>query len=199
MLAAGICRILKEDGYRVAPFKAQNMALNSFITKDGLEMGRAQVMQAEACRIEPDCRMNPILLKPTSDEGSQVIICGEVYGNLSARDYYRKKDIFRESVKEALTVWRRNTTDRHRRAGSPAEINLKENDLVNMGMAEMADAPVLLAGDIDRGGVFASLAGTVLLFRRKEERKKGSKGDHQQIPRRRKDPGARPSHVGGIS
>ena len=84
LLAAGICRILKEDGYRVAPFKAQNMALNSFITKDGLEMGRAQVMQAEACRIEPDCRMNPILLKPTSDEGSQVIICGEVYGNLSA-------------------------------------------------------------------------------------------------------------------
>ena len=173
LLAAGICRILKEDGYRVAPFKAQNMALNSFITKDGLEMGRAQVMQAEACRIEPDCRMNPILLKPTSDEGSQVIICGEVYGNLSARDYYRKKDIFRESVKEAFdSLAKEYDVIVIEGAGSPAEINLKENDLVNMGMAEMADAPVLLAGDIDRGGVFASLAGTMLLFDEKERKRK---------------------------
>lgn len=172
LLAAGICRILKEDGYKVAPFKAQNMALNSFITKEGLEMGRAQVMQAEACGIEPDCRMNPILLKPTSDEGSQVIIEGEVYGNLSAKDYYEKKDVFRESV---LRAFNRLAEEYDvivlEGAGSPAEINLKENDLVNMGMAEMADAPVLLAGDIDRGGVFASLAGTMLLFDEKERKR----------------------------
>ncbi len=170
LLAAGICRILKEDGYSVAPFKAQNMALNSFITKDGLEMGRAQVMQAEACRIDPDCRMNPILLKPTSDEGSQVIICGEVYGNLSAREYYEKKELFRGAVQEAFdSLAKEYDVIVIEGAGSPAEINLKENDLVNMGMAEMADAPVLLAGDIDRGGVFASLAGTMLLFDEQEK------------------------------
>ncbi len=169
LLAAGICRILKQDGYKVAPFKAQNMALNSFITKDGLEMGRAQVMQAEACQIEPDVRMNPILLKPTSDQGSQVIINGEVHGNYSAKDFYAKKEDFRAAVKEAFdSLASEYDVIVLEGAGSPAEINLKEGDLVNMGMAKMADAPVLLVGDIDRGGVFASLAGTMLLFDEEE-------------------------------
>lgn len=170
VLTAGICRILKQDGYKVAPFKAQNMALNSFITKDGMEMGRAQVMQAEACQIEPDCRMNPVLLKPTSDQGSQVVINGEVYGTLSARDFYTRKGEFRESIRKAFDSLSEDyDVIVMEGAGSPAEINLKEDDLVNMGMAKMADAPVLLVGDIDRGGVFASLAGTMLLFDEEEK------------------------------
>lgn len=169
LLNAGICRILKQDGYKVAPFKAQNMALNSFITKDGMEMGRAQVMQAEACQIEPDCRMNPILLKPTSDQGSQVILNGEVQGNFSAKDFYKQKENFRGEVKKAYESLAEDyDVIVLEGAGSPAEINLKEGDLVNMGMAEMADAPVLLVGDIDRGGVFASLAGTMMLFTEEE-------------------------------
>lgn len=175
LLVAGICRILKQDGYKVAPFKSQNMALNSFITPDGMEMGRAQVMQAEACQIAPDYRMNPILLKPTSDEGSQVIINGEVYGNLSAKEYYEKKLTFKDEVMKAFNELAENyDVIVIEGAGSPAEINLRENDLVNMGMAEMVDAPVYLVGDIDRGGVFASLAGTMLLFNEEEkERVKG--------------------------
>ena len=175
VLTAGLCRILKQDGYKVAPFKAQNMALNSYITKDGMEMGRAQVMQVEACRIEPDCRMNPILLKPTSDQGSQVIINGEVFGNFSAKDFYREKSKFRENIRKAFdSLSEEYDVIVMEGAGSPAEINLKEDDLVNMGMAKMADAPVLLVGDIDRGGVFASLAGTMLLFNEEErERVKG--------------------------
>lgn len=175
VLTAGLCRILKQDGYKVAPFKAQNMALNSYITKDGMEMGRAQVMQAEACRIEPDCRMNPVLLKPTSDQGSQVIINGEVFGNFSAKDFYREKSKFRENIRKAFdSLSEEYDVIVMEGAGSPAEINLKEDDLVNMGMAKMADAPVLLVGDIDRGGVFASLAGTMLLFDEEErERVKG--------------------------
>lgn len=175
VLTAGLCRILKQDGYKVAPFKAQNMALNSYITKDGMEMGRAQVMQAEACRIEPDCRMNPVLLKPTSDQGSQVIINGEVFGNFSAKDFYREKSKFRENIRKAFdSLSEEYDVIVIEGAGSPAEINLKEDDLVNMGMAKMADAPVLLVGDIDRGGVFASLAGTMLLFNEEErERVKG--------------------------
>lgn len=169
VLTAGLCRILKQDGYKVAPFKAQNMALNSYITKDGMEMGRAQVMQAEACRIEPDCRMNPVLLKPTSDQGSQVIINGEVAGNFSAKDFYRQKGKFRENIRQAFdSLAEEYDVIVMEGAGSPAEINLKEDDLVNMGMAKMADAPVLLVGDIDRGGVFASLAGTMLLFDEEE-------------------------------
>lgn len=175
VLTAGICRILKQDGYKVAPFKAQNMALNSYITRDGMEMGRAQVMQAEACQIEPDCRMNPILLKPTSDQGSQVIVNGEVYGNISAKDFYKEKGKLRENIREAFeSLAAEYDVIVIEGAGSPAEINLKEDDLVNMGMANMADAPVLLVGDIDRGGVFASLAGTMLLF--DEEEKKRVKG-----------------------
>ena len=169
LITAGICRILKQDGYKVAPFKAQNMALNSYITKDGLEMGRAQVMQAEACGLEPDCRMNPVLLKPTSDKGSQVILNGKVYGNMKAQEFYENKPIFREAIRETYESLAKDyDVIVMEGAGSPAEINLKDNDLVNMGMAKMADAPVLLVGDIDRGGVFASLAGTMLLFDEEE-------------------------------
>lgn len=170
LLAAGLCRIFKQDGYRAAPFKSQNMALNSFITKEGLEMGRAQVMQAEAAGIEPMVCMNPILLKPTNHVGSQVIVNGEVLGNMSAREYfsYKKKlvpDIkraFRKLAESADIIVMEG-------AGSPAEINLKENDIVNMGMAQMVDAPVLLVGDIDRGGVFAQLLGTLMLLTEEEK------------------------------
>ncbi|MBR4692856.1 MAG: cobyric acid synthase [Oscillospiraceae bacterium] len=165
LLCAGLCRIFRQDGYRVAPFKSQNMALNSFITADGGEMGRAQVVQAEAAGIPPDVRMNPILLKPTTDVGSQVIVNGKVLGNVPAKEYYRRKREFIPAVMEAY----RSLEEEFdvivlEGAGSPAEINLKQDDIVNMGMAKMADAPVLLVGDIDRGGVFAQLYGTVALL-----------------------------------
>ena len=164
LIAAGLCRIFKQDGYRVAPFKSQNMALNSFITKEGLEMGRAQVMQAEAAGIEPSVRMNPILLKPTNDTGSQVIVNGEVLGTMSARDYFRyKRNLIPDIMKAYHSLAEENDIIVIEGAGSPAEINLKEEDIVNMGMAKMAKAPVLLVGDIDRGGVFAQLIGTVEL------------------------------------
>ncbi|MEN6459879.1 MAG: cobyric acid synthase [Syntrophomonas sp.] len=165
LVVAGLCRIFKQDGYRVAPFKSQNMALNSFITREGLEMGRAQVVQAEAAGIEPSVLMNPVLLKPTDDTGSQVIINGEVYGNLSAREYYRQKRKIVPEIKKAYAELDANyDLIVIEGAGSPAEINLKDNDIVNMYMAKMAQAPVLLVGDIDRGGVFASLAGTMMIF-----------------------------------
>ncbi len=165
LIAAGLCRIFRQDGYRTAPFKSQNMALNSFVTRDGLEMGRAQVMQAEAAGIEPDVRMNPILLKPVSDCGSQVIVNGEVLGSMSAADYFRYKKKLRPKVLEA---YEKLSSEYDivvlEGAGSPAEINLKSGDIVNMGMAKMAGSPVLLVGDIDRGGVFASLYGTIALL-----------------------------------
>ena len=169
VLTAGLCRIFKQDGYSVAPFKSQNMALNSFITKEGLEMGRAQVMQAEAAGVEPSVRMNPILLKPNSDTGSQVIVNGEVLGDMRAADYFRYKTRLVPQIMEAY----RSLAAEHdiivlEGAGSPAEINLKSDDIVNMGMARLAGAPVLLAGDIDRGGVFASLYGTVALLEEDE-------------------------------
>lgn len=165
LLAAGLCRIFKQDGYRVAPFKAQNMALNSYITKDGLEMGRAQVVQAEAAGVEPSVLMNPVLLKPTNDTTSQVIINGEVWANMSAKEYYkRKRDIVPEIERAYRTLEAEYDIIVIEGAGSPAEINLQENDIVNMFMARLAGAPVLLAGDIDRGGVFASLVGTMMLF-----------------------------------
>ncbi len=175
LLVAGLCRLIRRDGYRVAPFKSQNMALNSFVTEEGLEMGRAQVMQAEAAGIRPMACMNPILLKPTDHTGSQVIINGKVFGNMCAREYfsYKRKLIpdiikaFRELEKTADIIVIEG-------AGSPAEINLRENDIVNMGMAKIVDAPVLLVGDIDRGGVFAQLLGTLLLLTKEEkERVKG--------------------------
>ena len=170
LLAAGLCRIFKQDGYRVAPFKSQNMALNSFITEDGLEMGRAQVMQAEAAGIKPSVLMNPILLKPTNDVGSQVIVNGEVLGTMSARDYFKyKKTLVPDVMKAYNALAEENDIIVIEGAGSPAEINLKDEDIVNMGMAKMAKAPVLLVGDIDRGGVFAQLIGTVELLEEDEK------------------------------
>ncbi len=165
ILVCALCRILKQDGYRVAPFKAQNMALNSFATKDGKEMGRAQVAQAEAAGIEPMIEMNPILLKPTGDCGSQVIIMGKPIGNMTAKEYYQKKGKFISIIKEAYDTLR-NQFDIIviEGAGSPAEINLKDGDIVNMGMAEMASATVLLVTDIDRGGAFAWIVGTLELL-----------------------------------
>lgn len=169
-LTAGLCRVFMQDGYKVAPFKSQNMALNSYITKDGLEIGRAQAMQAEACGIEPAVEMNPILLKPTSHVGSQVIVNGEVRGNMKAMDYYRDKKRLQSDVMEAYgRLAQKYEIIVIEGAGSPAEINLRENDIVNMGMAKMAKAPVLLVGDIDRGGVFAALYGTVKLLEKDEQ------------------------------
>lgn len=163
-ITAGLCRIFKQDGFKVAPFKSQNMALNSFITEEGLEMGRAQVMQAEAAGVKPDVRMNPILLKPTSDKGSQVILHGEVLGNVSAKEYFtNKKGLAEEVMKAYNQLAEEYDIIVIEGAGSPAEINLQKDDIVNMGMAEMAKAPVLLVADIDRGGVFASIAGTLML------------------------------------
>ena len=171
LLCTALCRILAQDGYKTAPFKSQNMALNSFVTRDGLEMGRAQVVQAQAAGIEPDVRMNPILLKPSSDVGSQVIVNGEVRGNMPAAEYFRHK---RALIPDILRAYNSLAEEYDilviEGAGSPAEINLKADDIVNMGLAELVDAPVLLAGDIDRGGVFAQLYGTVALL---EERERG--------------------------
>ena len=169
LLCTALCRILAQDGYKTAPFKSQNMALNSFVTRDGLEMGRAQVVQAQAAGIEPDVRMNPILLKPSSDVGSQVIVNGEVRGNMPAAEYFRHK---RALVPDILRAYNSLAEEYGilviEGAGSPAEINLKADDIVNMGLAELVDAPVLLAGDIDRGGVFAQLYGTVALLEERE-------------------------------
>jgi len=172
LLCAALCRIFAQDGLRTVPFKSQNMALNSFVTKDGLEMGRAQVVQAQAAGVEPDVRMNPILLKPSSDVGSQVIVNGEVRGQMKASEYFRTK---RQLVPDILKAYDSLAEEADviviEGAGSPAEINLKSEDIVNMGLAEMVDAPVLLVGDIDRGGVFAQLYGTVELLEEKERRR----------------------------
>lgn len=169
-VTAGLCRVFKQDGYRVAPFKSQNMALNSYITEEGLEIGRAQAMQAEAAMIPPTHWMNPILLKPTSNMGSQVIVNGEVYDNLSAQEYYKMKDNLAPEVMKAFEhLAAENDIIVIEGAGSPAEINLAENDIVNMGMAKMADAPVILVADIDRGGVFASAYGTVKLLPQEDQ------------------------------
>ena len=175
MLSAALCRIFTQDGYDVNPFKSQNMSLNSYITHEGHEMGRAQVMQAEAAGKAPVVEMNPILLKPTSDRKSQVILEGKVYADMDAVDYF----VFKKQLKSRISeiYWElANKSDIVviEGAGSPAEINLNQEDFVNMGMAEIAKAPVILVGDIDRGGVFASLAGTMLLLN--EEEKKRVKG-----------------------
>ena len=172
LIAAGLCRVFMQDGYRVAPFKSQNMALNSYITDEGLEMGRAQVVQAEACGKKPSVLMNPILLKPTTDVGSQVIVNGRSRGNMKAADYFRRK---KELIPDIMEAYNRLAAENDiiviEGAGSPAEINLKKDDIVNMGLAEMLDAPVLLVGDIDRGGVFAQLAGTMMLLEEKEKQR----------------------------
>lgn len=165
VLAAALCRILLQDGYRVAPFKSQNMSLNSFVTRDGGEMGRAQVTQAQACRLDPDVRMNPVLLKPSSDTGSQVIVMGRPVGTMRVGEYVRYKP---EAFARARAAYDSLAAGRDvmviEGAGSPAEINLKAHDIVNMNMARHAGAAVLLAGDIDRGGVFASFVGTMELL-----------------------------------
>ncbi|MBQ9001793.1 MAG: cobyric acid synthase [Eggerthellaceae bacterium] len=165
LLVAGLCRIFAPDGLRVAPFKSQNMALNSAITADGAEMGRAQVVQAEAAGIAPEVTMNPILLKPTNDTGSQVIVNGQARATMSARDYFAyKHELIPDIMKAYGDLASRFDVIVIEGAGSPAEVNLKDDDIVNMGMARMASAPVLLVGDIDRGGVFAQLLGTLMLL-----------------------------------
>lgn len=170
-LTAALCRIFKQDGYRVAPFKSQNMALNSFITSDGMEMGRAQAMQAQAAGIEPDAAMNPILLKPTTDVGSQVIVNGKVRGNMTARAYFREKTALIPDIQQAYEKLDRNfDIIVIEGAGSPVELNLKHDDIVNMGLAKLVKSPVLLVGDIDRGGVFAQLLGTLDLLEPDERR-----------------------------
>ena len=165
VVCAALCRIFRQDGYTVAPFKSQNMALNSYITRDGFEMGRAQVMQAEAAGIEPDVRMNPVLLKPSSDTGSQVIVMGEIRDEMSAMEYHHYKQKLLPEVRQAFyDLAKTHDIIVIEGAGSPAEINLAENDIVNMGLARYLNAPVLLVGDIDRGGVFAQLYGTAELM-----------------------------------
>ena len=165
LLVAGLARVLAQDGHKVAPFKSQNMALNSAITKDCLEMGRAQVVQAEAAGVEPSVLMNPILLKPTTDTGRQVIVNGKPIATMSAREYFAFKHELIPDIRHAYDeLAQEYDIILIEGAGSPAEINLKAGDIVNMGMAKMASSPVLLAGDIDRGGVFAQLIGTMILL-----------------------------------
>jgi len=166
LITAGLGRIFADQGIRVAPFKAQNMSLNSAATPDGREIGRAQALQAEACHVTPCAEMNPVLIKPSSETGSQVILLGRVWGQVTAFDYHRRRveDLF-PSVLESYQC----LADSHdliliEGAGSPAEINLREHDIVNMRMAHAADACCILVGDIDRGGVFASLLGTIELL-----------------------------------
>lgn len=169
VLVAGLCRIFYQDGLRTAPFKSQNMALNSGITADGKEMGRAQIFQAEAAGIAPDVRMNPVLLKPTSDLKAQVVLMGKVATNMDAVSYHEYKPRLREQI---LEVYRSLAQEYDvmvlEGAGSPAEINLRDRDIVNMGMAEMAQCPVILVADIDRGGVFAAIYGTLALLQEQE-------------------------------
>lgn len=166
VLAAAFCRIFYQDGHKVAPFKAQNMALNSFVTRDGGEMGRAQVVQAQAAGIEPDVRMNPILLKPTGNSCSQVVVLGKAVGNLSAQEYHLQYNttalhIVQDSLDQLMAE---NDLVVIEGAGSPAEVNLKDRDIVNMRVAKMAGAPVFLVADIDRGGALAAVVGTLELL-----------------------------------
>jgi adenosylcobyric acid synthase len=165
LLVAALCRIFRQDGWHVAPFKAQNMALNSFATRDGREVGRAQAMQAEAAGVDVTVDMNPVLIKPEADSFSQVVVLGEAWDRLAARSYYRRRSELWPVVTAALERLRQQ----HdlviiEGAGSPVELNLKRGDMVNMAIARHASAPVLLAGDIDRGGIFAQLLGTLMLF-----------------------------------
>jgi adenosylcobyric acid synthase len=171
IIVAALCRIFRQDGHRVAPFKAQNMALNSFVTAGGGEIGRAQVVQAEAAGIAPTVDMNPVLLKPTTDTGCQVIVLGKVARTISARDYYQYAPTLLKTISEALERLRAAyDIVVIEGAGSPAEINLKKQEIVNMRIAKMSGSPVLLVGDIDKGGVFASLVGTLELLEEDERR-----------------------------
>ncbi|MBS4749703.1 cobyric acid synthase [Granulicatella sp. zg-ZJ] len=175
IIVAGLCRIFKQDGLSVVPFKSQNMALNSFITKKGAEMGRAQVFQSEAAGVDPDVRMNPVLLKPTSDRKSQIVFMGEVLTDMDAVEYHEFKQQLLPKIKEVYEqLSDENDVIVLEGAGSPAEINLNDRDIVNMGMAKLVDAPVILVADIDKGGVFASIYGTIQLM--PEEDRKRVKG-----------------------
>jgi adenosylcobyric acid synthase len=166
IITAGLGRILADEGYRVAPFKAQNMSLNSAATPDGGEIGRAQALQAEACRAVPSVGMNPVLLKPSSETGAQVVLLGKVWGQVTASDYHTRR--VEQLFPEVIGAYQRLAADYElillEGAGSPAEINLRDHDIVNLRMAHAADAACLLVGDIDRGGVFASLLGTLQLL-----------------------------------
>ncbi|MBT3290306.1 MAG: cobyric acid synthase [Victivallales bacterium] len=171
VIAAAFCRVLVQDGVRVAPFKAQNMSLNSFVTRDGGEMGRAQVVQAQACRLDPEVRMNPILLKPNSDTGSQVILMGSPIGNMNVMSYTERKAKLRSTVQEVYdSLAGEFDAVILEGAGSPAEVNLKKRDLVNMQMARHAESPALVVGDIDRGGVYAAFIGTLAVMEEWERR-----------------------------
>lgn len=171
-LVTGICRLLTRNGFRVAPFKPQNMALNSAVTVDGGEIGRAQAVQAQACGIEPHTDMNPVLLKPNTDTGAQVIINGHPIGDMDARAYHDYKP---QAMTAVLAAYERLQTEYDvvlvEGAGSPAEINLRDKDVANMGFAEAVDCPVLLMADIDRGGVFAHLVGTLALLSSSEQQR----------------------------
>src|SRR5581483_3335445 len=171
-LVTGLCRVLKRRGYRVAPFKPQNMALNSAVTVDGGEIGRAQALQAQAAGIEPTTDMNPILLKPNTDLGAQVIVNGRAVGNMPAVEYHRYKPVARQAVLAAHgRLAALHDVIVTEGAGSPAEINLREGDIANMGFAEAVDCPVILVADIERGGVFAHLVGTVELLSPSEQQR----------------------------
>jgi adenosylcobyric acid synthase len=168
-ITAGLCRVFKQDGHSVAPFKAQNMSSNVFITSKGLAMSRAQAVQAEAAGVLPNALMNPVLLRPSADYGSEVIVGGESRGHMRAADYFAYKKELAPVVLNAFNA----LSEKHgiiviEGAGSPAEINLRENDIVNMGLAAMTNSPVLLVGDIDCGGVFAQLVGTLALLEQDE-------------------------------
>lgn len=172
LLVTALCRIFARSGVSVAPFKSQNMSLNTLVTEDGREMGRAQAVQAEAANLAPSALMNPVLLKPCADRTSRVIVNGTAGEVMTAREYYAFRHSLKGEVLRAFTA----LAARHELiiiegAGSPAEINLRENDIANMGMAELARAPVLLVGDIDRGGVFASLYGTIKLLEPHEQKR----------------------------
>ena len=174
MIATGLCRVFYKDGYSVTPFKAQNMALNSFVTKEGFEIGRSQGVQAAACDIEGKAYMNPLLLKPCGNNMIQVILNGKPFKNMSGYEFLHEKLNFKKDIQEAYKETENFDICVLEGAGSPVEINIKDNDIVNMGMAEMADAPVIVVADIDRGGVFASIVGTMVLLEPSErERVKG--------------------------
>lgn len=172
LMCTGLCKIFKEDGYKVFPFKSQNMSSKYFTTKEGFKISTAQALQAMAAGLEPDPDMNPILLLPKTDMGSMVVLNGEDYKHMEAVEYFQYKNTLRPMIEKVFRkVERENEIVVIEGAGSPAEINLKQNDIVNMGMAEIADSPVLLVADIDRGGVFASLYGTVMLLEEHERKR----------------------------
>ncbi|HGS4880703.1 TPA: cobyric acid synthase [Vibrio parahaemolyticus] len=170
VLVAGLCRVLARKGINVAPFKPQNMALNSAVTKDGGEIGRAQAVQAQACNIEPTVHMNPVLIKPNSDTGAQIILQGKALSNMDAASFHDYKKVAMNTVLDSFSkLTKEFDSIMIEGAGSPAEINLREGDIANMGFAEAADVPVIIVADIDRGGVFAHLYGTLALLSESEQ------------------------------